>query len=69
MCQLQPSEPTCWAIHHQPIPNGELDRLVIGIRDQQLSKRIQLEPELTLAKAEKFIHQRAAIGQLQQKEG
>ena len=30
------------------------DRLVIGIRDQQLSERLQMEPELTLAKAEKL---------------
>ena len=43
------------------------DRLVIGIRDQQLSELLQMEPELTLAKAEKLIRQRAAIGLQQQK--
>ena len=42
------------------------DRLVIGIRDQQLSERLQMEPELTLAKAEKLTRQRAAIAQQQQ---
>ena len=31
------------------------DRLVIGIRDAQLSERLQLEPNLTLTKAEKLI--------------
>jgi len=29
------------------------DRLVIGIRDKNLSKRLQLEPDLTLQKTEK----------------
>ena len=42
------------------------DRLVIGIRDQQLSKRLQMEPELTLAKVEKLTRQRAVIAQQQQ---
>ena len=37
------------------------DRLVIGIRDAQLSERLQLEPNLTLAKAEKLIRQRYAV--------
>ena len=37
--------------------------LIIGIRDQQLSERLQLEPELTLAKAEKLFRQRAVIAQ------
>ena len=42
------------------------DRLVIGIRDQQLSERLQMELELILAKAEKLTRQRAAIAQQQQ---
>ena len=42
------------------------DRLVIGIRDKQLSERLQTEPELTLTKAERFIRQRAAVTQQQQ---
>ena len=42
------------------------DRLVIGIRDEQLSERLQTEPELTLTKAERFIRQRAAVTQQQQ---
>ena len=43
------------------------DRLIIGRHNQQLSKWLQVEPELTLAKAEKLTRQRAAIGQQQQK--
>lgn len=43
------------------------DCLVIGIHNQQLSEQLQMEPEVTLAKAEKLIHQRAAIGQQQQR--
>ena len=43
------------------------DCLVIRIRNQQLSEQLQMEPESTLAKAEKLIHQRAAIGQQQQR--
>ena len=35
------------------------DHLVIGIRDSQLSERLQLEPELTLQRAEKLIRQQA----------
>ena len=31
------------------------DCLVIGIHNQQLSEQHQMEPEVTLAKAEKFI--------------
>ena len=33
------------------------DQLVIGICDAQLSKRLQLQPNLTLTKAEKLIRQ------------
>ena len=33
------------------------DRLVIGIQDGQLSKRLQLESDLTLQKAEKLVQQ------------
>ena len=43
------------------------DCLVIRIRNQQLSKQLQMEPELTLAKAEKLTRERAAIGQQQQR--
>ena len=41
------------------------DPLVIGIQDQPLSEKLQMEPELTLAKAEKLICQRAAVMQQQ----
>ena len=41
------------------------DRLVIGIRDAQLSERLQLEPNLTLVKAEKLIRQRYAVAEQQ----
>ena len=43
------------------------DCLVIKIHNQQLSEQLQMEPESTLAKAEKLIRQRAAIGQQQQR--
>ena len=43
------------------------DRLVIIIHNQQLSERLQMELELTLATAEKLTRQRAEIGQQQQK--
>ena len=42
------------------------DRLVIGIRDGQLSERLQTESDLTLQKAEKLVRQRAAVSQQQQ---
>ena len=42
------------------------DRLVIGIRDGQLSERLQMESDLTLQKAEKLVRQRAAVSQQQQ---
>ena len=41
------------------------DRLVIGIRDLQLSERLQLEPDLTLQRAEKLIRQRQAVKEQQ----
>ena len=41
------------------------DRLVIGIRDGQLSERLQMESDLTLQKAEKLVRQRAAVSQQQ----
>ena len=31
------------------------DRLVVGIRDQELSKKLQLDPDLTLEKTKKTI--------------
>ena len=42
------------------------DFLIISIRNQQLSERLQMEMELMLAKAEKLICQRAAVTQQQQ---
>lgn len=41
------------------------DRLVIGIWDGQLSECLQLEPNLTLAKAEKLVRQRFAVSEQQ----
>lgn len=43
------------------------DRLVVGIRDTQLSQQLQLDAGLTLETAKKKIRQREAVGQ-QQKE-
>ena len=37
------------------------DRLVIGVHDAQLSERLQLEPNLTLTKAEKLIRTTAFL--------
>ena len=37
------------------------DRLVVGIRDRRLSKRLQLDSELTLEKAKKAIRQSGAV--------
>ena len=31
------------------------DRIVVGIRDEAISKRLQLDPELTLDKAKKAV--------------
>ena len=41
------------------------DRLVIGIRDGQLSEHLQMESDLTLLKAEKLVRQRAVVTQQQ----
>jgi len=41
------------------------DRPVIGIRDKNLSERLQLEPDLTLQKTEKLIRQRQAMQEQQ----
>ena len=37
------------------------DRLVVGILDQALSERLQMEPDLTLDKAKWMIRQREAV--------
>ena len=37
------------------------DRLVVGIRDENLSQQLQMDPELTLVKAKTRIHQKEAI--------
>ena len=37
------------------------DRFVVGIRDSSLSQRLQLDPELTLEKAQTIIHQKEAV--------
>ena len=42
------------------------DRLVVGIRDETLSRQLQLDPELTLQKATKSIRQREAVKDQQQ---
>ena len=42
------------------------DRLVVGIRDQALSERLQMEPDLTLDKAKRLIRQRDAVKEQQQ---
>lgn len=43
------------------------DRLVVGIRDTNLSERLQLDPQLTLETAKKAVRQREAVKE-QQKE-
>ena len=42
------------------------DSLVAGIRDESLSEQLQIESDLTLEKAKKFVRQRKAIQQQQQ---
>ena len=37
------------------------DRIVVGIQDQALSQRMQMDPELTLEKAKTFTRQKEAI--------
>ncbi len=39
------------------------DRLVVGIRDNALSKRLQLDAALTLDKAKKTVRQQEAVGE------
>ena len=39
------------------------DRLLVGIRDSVLSQRLQMDPELTLAKAMKLVRQSEAVKQ------
>ena len=39
------------------------DRLVVGIRDDGLSQRLQMDSELTLAKAMKLVRQSEAVKQ------
>ena len=39
------------------------DRLVVGIQDQSLSERLQMEADLTLEKAKKLVRQREAVKQ------
>ena len=41
------------------------DKLVVGIRDEPLSERLQLDPDLTLEKAKKMIRQRQAVQEQQ----
>ena len=41
------------------------DRIVVGIKDQGLSERLQLDPALTLEKAKTMIRQREAIHEQQ----
>ena len=41
------------------------DRLVVGIKNEALSKRLQMESNLTLEKAKKLIRQREAVQQQQ----
>lgn len=41
------------------------DCLIVGIRDESLSERLQMESDLTLEKAKKIIRQREAVQQQQ----
>ena len=42
------------------------DRLVVGIRDSSLSECMQMEPDLTLERAKKMVHQREAVHEQQE---
>ena len=42
------------------------DRIVVGIRDSTLSKRLQMDHDLTLEKAKKLVCQREAVHEQQQ---
>ena len=37
------------------------DRLIVGLQDASLSKKIQLDPQLTLDEAMAMVHQREAV--------
>ena len=52
-----------WTIVIMGILKDELlrDRLDVGIRDQELSKKLQLDPDLTLEKTKKTIRQKEAV--------
>ena len=39
------------------------DRIVIGILDKVLSKRLQMDPELTLEKASRMVRQSESVGE------
>ena len=41
------------------------DRLVIGIRHEALSRRLQMDPELTLGKATRMVCQEEAVNEQQ----
>lgn len=41
------------------------DRIVVGIRDQSQSARLQMDPELTLEKAKTLVRQREAVQEQQ----
>jgi len=41
------------------------DRLVVGIRDSNLSERLQIDDALTLEKAKKLVRQREAVKEQQ----
>ena len=41
------------------------DRIVVGIRDEALSERLQLDSELTLEKAKTLVRQREAVHEQQ----
>ena len=43
------------------------DRLVVGIQDDALSEKLQMDPKLTLESAKKAIRQREAVHEQQQK--
>ena len=42
------------------------DRLVVGIRDHSLSEQLQMEPDLTLDKVKRLIHQRDTVKEQQE---
>ena len=42
------------------------DRILVGIIDEALSKRLQLDPDLTFEKAKKIVRQQEAVNEQQQ---